>query len=170
MKVSLLFFIILLYSTSTLSDNMQADSLKAILDYAKTQKERMNSCLNIENYYRNMLFKDSVPLTRILLEEGIKARNGYVISDALRKLVMGINRKKRVLTNDSVIYCLTGIGIPADKQELVFERFSKLDDFKPGNGLGLYICRLIVTRLGGTIHIDSEYKEGTSFVITFVNG
>lgn len=106
MKVSLLFFIILLYSTSTLSDNVQTDSLKAIFAHAKTQKERMQSCLNLDNYYRNILLKDSIPLTRILLEEGIKARNGYVISDALRKLVMGIDRKKRVLTNDSVIYYL----------------------------------------------------------------
>ena len=45
----------------------------------------------------------------------------------------------------------TGIGIPADKQEWVFERFTKVDDFKPGTGLGLYICRIIIQRLGGQI-------------------
>lgn len=106
MKVSLFFFIILLYSTSILSNNLQADSLKAAFVHAKTQKERMATCLNLDNYYRNYLFKDSVPLTQILLEEGVKGQNGYIISDALRKLVMGIDRKKRVLTNDSVIYYL----------------------------------------------------------------
>lgn len=106
MKGPLLFFIILLYSTSILSNNVQADSLKAVFVHAKTQKERMTACLNLDNYYRNYLFIDSVPLTRILLEEGIKAKNEYIISDALRKLVMAINRKKRVLTNDSVIYYL----------------------------------------------------------------
>lgn len=61
----------------------------------------------------------------------------------------------------------TGIGIPIDKQEWVFDRFTKLDEFKPGSGLGLYICRLIVKRLGGTIHIDSEYAKGTRFVLMF---
>lgn len=61
----------------------------------------------------------------------------------------------------------TGMGIPLEKQEWVFDRFTKLDEFKPGAGLGLYICRLIVSRLGGTIHIDREYTEGTSFVLTF---
>lgn len=61
----------------------------------------------------------------------------------------------------------TGIGIPAEKQEWVFDRFTKLDEFKPGAGLGLYICRLIVKRLGGTIRIDREYAEGTRFVLTF---
>lgn len=54
----------------------------------------------------------------------------------------------------------TGIGIPADKQEWVFERFTKVNDFKPGTGLGLYICRIIIQRLGGSISIDSNYTAG----------
>ena len=61
----------------------------------------------------------------------------------------------------------TGIGIPEEKQEWVFDRFTKLDEFKPGAGLGLYICRLIVRRLGGTINIDREYTGGTRFVLVF---
>lgn len=59
----------------------------------------------------------------------------------------------------------TGCGIPIEKQEHVFERFSKLDSFMQGNGLGLYLCRLIVTRLSGTICIDSSYTSGTRVVI-----
>lgn len=106
MKIFLLFFILLLSSASTFSKDTPADSLKLVFVHAKTQQERMASCLNLDNYYRNILFKDSVPLTQILLEEGITARNEYIISDALRKLVMQVNRKKRVLTNDSIIHCL----------------------------------------------------------------
>lgn len=60
----------------------------------------------------------------------------------------------------------TGIGIPADKQEWVFERFTKVDDFKPGTGLGLYICRIIIQRLGGQIRIDSGYASGCKMVVT----
>lgn len=60
----------------------------------------------------------------------------------------------------------TGIGIPADKQEWVFERFTKVDDFKPGTGLGLYICRIIIQRLGGQIRIDSGYTSGCKMVVT----
>ena len=41
----------------------------------------------------------------------------------------------------------TGIGIPPEKQEWVFERFTKVDPFKPGSGIGLYLSRQIVTRL-----------------------
>lgn len=63
-----------------------------------------------------------------------------------------------------------GIGISPDKQEWVFERFTKVDSFKPGTGLGLYICRIIVTRLGGTIHVDPEYKNGCRMVISLPQG
>ncbi|MDL2299952.1 HAMP domain-containing histidine kinase, partial [Bacteroides sp. OttesenSCG-928-E20] len=60
----------------------------------------------------------------------------------------------------------TGIGIPLDKQEYVFERFVKLDEFSQGTGLGLSISRLIAEKLGGTLVIDSEYKKGTRFIFT----
>ena len=54
----------------------------------------------------------------------------------------------------------TGIGIDPDKREWVFERFGKVDPFKPGSGIGLYLCRLIVTRLGGEIRVCPEYRAG----------
>lgn len=60
----------------------------------------------------------------------------------------------------------TGIGIPVDKQEWVFGRFTKVDDYKAGTGLGLYVCRLIMNRLNGTIRIAPEYVEGTRFILT----
>lgn len=60
----------------------------------------------------------------------------------------------------------TGCGIPKEKYEEVFNRFSKLDTFIPGNGLGLYLCRLIVKRLAGEIMIDPDYAEGTRMVVT----
>lgn len=59
----------------------------------------------------------------------------------------------------------TGCGIPVEKQEVVFQRFSKLDEYVQGNGLGLYLSRLIVTRLSGTILVDSSYKDGARLVI-----
>lgn len=59
----------------------------------------------------------------------------------------------------------TGIGIPADKSEYIFDRFTKLDEFKPGTGLGLYSCRLIVTRLDGYIYLDTSYTGGARFCV-----
>ncbi|WP_291589456.1 PAS domain-containing sensor histidine kinase [Bacteroides sp.] len=57
----------------------------------------------------------------------------------------------------------TGIGIPADKTDKVFERFVKLNSFIKGTGLGLAICRIIVERLGGVIGVDSKEGEGSCF-------
>ena len=57
----------------------------------------------------------------------------------------------------------TGIGIPADKIDKVFERFVKLNSFIKGTGLGLAICRVIVERLGGVIGAESKEGEGSCF-------
>ena len=48
----------------------------------------------------------------------------------------------------------------------IFERFSKLDEFKQGVGLGLDICRIIAQKLGGTIDIDPKYTAGARFVFS----
>lgn len=64
------------------------------------------------------------------------------------------NRMLRISVSD------TGIGIPPEKREWVFERFTKVDPFKPGTGIGLYLCRLVITRLGGDIHVCPEYAGG----------
>lgn len=58
----------------------------------------------------------------------------------------------------------TGYGIPLEKQADIFKRFEKLDDYKPGAGLGLSICSLITEHLGGSISIDSAYTNGARFV------
>lgn len=60
----------------------------------------------------------------------------------------------------------TGAGIPEDKQELVFQRFEKLNEFVQGTGLGLAICKLTIQRMGGDIWIDKNYKNGARFVFS----
>ena len=60
----------------------------------------------------------------------------------------------------------TGTGIPEDKQELVFQRFEKLNEFVQGTGLGLAICKLTIQYMGGDIWIDKNYKNGARFVFS----
>ena len=60
----------------------------------------------------------------------------------------------------------TGIGIPKEKQEKVFERFYKMNSFSQGTGLGLSISRTIAEKLGGSLHIDSSYTDGCRMVLT----
>lgn len=60
----------------------------------------------------------------------------------------------------------TGIGISAEMQEQVFDRFVKLNSFVQGTGLGLSICKNIVERLGGTIGVESTPGKGSTFWFT----
>jgi len=57
----------------------------------------------------------------------------------------------------------TGIGIPKDKLDAIFDRFVKVNDFAPGTGLGLSICKSIVERMGGDISVVSAPGEGSLF-------
>ncbi len=63
-----------------------------------------------------------------------------------------------------------GIGVPEDQMERIFERFSRADnrDAKTvyGHGLGLYIARGIVERLGGRIWVESRIGQGSRFYFT----
>ena len=60
----------------------------------------------------------------------------------------------------------TGIGIPAEEAEHIFEEFVQLDDYYDGTGIGLTIARSIARRLGGDIVLDTSYKSGAKFVMT----
>jgi signal transduction histidine kinase len=60
----------------------------------------------------------------------------------------------------------TGTGIPEDKQELVFQRFEKLNEFVQGTGLGLAICKLTIQYMGGDIWIDKSYRNGARFIFS----
>lgn len=61
----------------------------------------------------------------------------------------------------------TGVGIPPDAIDRVFERFYQVDSSDQrlygGSGLGLAISRSLVTRMGGRIEVKSEPGRGTSF-------
>lgn len=58
----------------------------------------------------------------------------------------------------------TGPGIPADQADCVFDRFSKLDEFKQGTGLGLNICSIIAGRLKGEVKLNKNYTGGARFL------
>ena len=58
----------------------------------------------------------------------------------------------------------TGPGVPADKADLIFTRFYKLDSFKQGTGLGLNICSAIAERLHGEVKCDKNYTQGARFL------
>jgi PAS domain S-box-containing protein len=73
------------------------------------------------------------------------------------------DRRMRIAVRDS------GLGIPAKEQARIFEKFYRLDPDMTrgigGTGLGLYICRELVRRVGGRIWVESRVGEGSTFFV-----
>lgn len=67
----------------------------------------------------------------------------------------------------------SGIGIPIEKQEIIFERFRQVDESQNrtfgGSGLGLAISKHLVELLGGSIGVESTPNEGTTFYFEIPN-
>ena len=59
----------------------------------------------------------------------------------------------------------TGEGVPSEQADKIFDRFTKLNDFVEGTGLGLNICKTLAQRLKGKVYLDKTYSEkGARFV------
>ena len=63
----------------------------------------------------------------------------------------------------------SGVGIPENQQEAIFERFRQADhylqNFNEGTGLGLSICKGFAISLGGDIWVESEFEKGARFIV-----
>jgi signal transduction histidine kinase/CheY-like chemotaxis protein len=87
--------------------------------------------------------------------------SGYVLLEAECLEQDGGKARMRVSVHD------TGIGIPRDKLELLFESFSQVDSSSTrrhgGTGLGLAISRQLIDLMGGAIGVESRESAGSSF-------
>jgi signal transduction histidine kinase len=97
---------------------------------------------------------------------------GNLLSNAIKFTPAGGDVRVSVLHADGVVrleVADTGIGIAADDQERLFDRFFRAsavaEQHFPGTGLGLYIAQAIVQAHGGSITVRSEPGQGTSFSV-----
>ena len=60
----------------------------------------------------------------------------------------------------------TGIGIPAEESEHIFDEFVQLDAYYEGTGIGLTVARSMARRMGGDIQLDTDFNPGARFVMT----
>ncbi len=59
----------------------------------------------------------------------------------------------------------TGMGVPQEEAERIFEEFVQLDEYYDGTGIGLTVARSIARRLGGDIILDTDFTGGARFVL-----
>lgn len=117
-----------------------------------------------------VIYKSGIPVTEIALntsEKYLAILISALLGNAYKFTQEGTIRLECDRLDDGRVYVAvadTGCGIPPEKHDYVFERFTKLDTFSQGNGLGLYLCRLIVTHLHGEIRVDPDYTGGTRIV------
>ncbi|ASZ10923.1 hybrid sensor histidine kinase/response regulator [Chitinophaga pendula] len=70
----------------------------------------------------------------------------------------------------SIIIADNGIGILSEHLNNIFKMFFRSkNNNKPGSGIGLYIVKEALNKIGGTINVESKYGEGTQFEITIPN-
>lgn len=124
------------------------------------ERARSGSTLELRGDHPLRGHWDRVRLEQIvtnLLSNAIKFGNGKPI---VAELAANGNRAKLTVTDH-------GIGIDGNKLASIFEPFERAvpERHYGGLGLGLYIVRTIVNRLGGTIDVHSTPGAGTSFVV-----
>lgn len=95
--------------------------------------------------------------------------NAIKFTDKFGKIEVNIHNDD---DNDSVIISVkdNGIGIPKNKQKIIFERFVQLDKTftrrREGSGMGLLIVKMIVKLHNGWIAVKSELGQGSEFIVT----
>jgi CheY-like chemotaxis protein len=94
--------------------------------------------------------------------------NAIKFTDA-GEIVVRVTKEAEIGTDLVVRFAVqdTGIGIPRDKKEAIFQSFSQADSSTTrrygGTGLGLAICTRLVEMMGGSIRVDSEPGAGSTF-------
>jgi PAS domain S-box-containing protein len=127
---------------------------------SKIKEEEKDIHLNLLNDKLEIIYTDEKRLQQVftnLLDNAIKFTPLGTISFGIDKI-----------ENNTISFFVsdTGIGIPDDKHEIVFDRFRQVENNNletGGNGLGLSIVKNIIELLSGKIWIDTSYKSGSLF-------
>ena len=147
--------------------NELLDNLKSTAQYKISQKG-LDFSIKKDSHVPNFLFGDPVRLKQVLLNllsNAIKfTEEGYI-----ELMVKQLEEKENYVTLYFAITD-TGIGIPKDKQALIFDSFTQGTDSTTrlfgGTGLGLAISKRLVDMQGGSINLRSEEGMGSTFTFT----
>lgn len=181
-------------SRSLLQDAMDgAESLNQILDnlieLSRYQSDRLSlkkEPVDIDNIVKNLIAKKRISTSSHQLLVDFPEELPMVFADRLRaELILlnllsnaikysteGTNIRLSARTEDdhlTISVSDQGVGIPADKQTLIFQAFERLENTaRPakGLGLGLVVCKRLVEAHGGKIWVESNPDKGSTFSFT----
>lgn len=143
--------------------NERIDIFSFLSEISKTMSVNIKQGIDLKicpDQLRFSIYSDQKRLYQVM---------GNLISNAIKYTNEGyIEIGAKELENNRVEFFVkdTGIGIDINDKNLIFERFRQLDDFNPGAGLGLAICKSIIEKMGGEITYDSQKNIGTTFKFT----
>ncbi len=98
-----------------------------------------------------------------LVSNAVKYQRHHIPERFLRIFVHATEEEVQLEFTDN------GTGIQPDYQHRLFEMFYRATEQASGSGLGLYIVKQTVEKMGGTIRLESRYGEGTSVFISLPN-
>lgn len=167
------------------------ETLKEILDYSRNARldinvDKVEIRKLIEDGFERLMYhegsdhlqkivriKEKVPLysdshrlsvvLNNLISNAIKYRDSHKESQFI---------KIEVHVEDSTVtlyFSDNGIGISEELQVRIFDMFFRATERSEGAGLGLYIVKETIDKLGGKIQVQSQLDEGTTFIITLPN-
>ena len=119
-----------------------------------------------------MLTTALVPATRVLtllLDNAMKFTHPAEAAGGVDAVKEKAHAVLRVTIDDGlVVYTVedTGIGVPPEESEHIFEEFVQLDKYYDGTGIGLTVARSLAHRLGGDVRLDTDYSSGARLVYT----
>lgn len=135
---------------------------------AKASAKQLDMSFTVDAEIPDLLYGDSKRLKQVLMN---------LVGNAVKfTLHGGIKVSARKLYQEGDLVDVefkvsdTGIGIPDNKLEAIFEPFSQVDNFMTrnyeGTGLGLAISKKLVSVMGGSIWVEKKEGPGTTFVFT----
>ncbi|MCK8817871.1 PAS domain-containing sensor histidine kinase [Natroniella sulfidigena] len=134
--------------------------VSSIEEYATNKKRNLEFKSEIKS---KIIACDPLNLERIILNLLSNAIKFTDSNDAITVNIQDKNSKVLISVKD------TGIGIPKDKQQIIFNRFGQVDKSftrnSEGSGIGLSLVKSLVEIHGGEIYFESEYGIGSEFIV-----
>ena len=155
--------------TASLIESHQSISTDDIVSCSELAREAFDSTSGLIAHTAEMFLDCRVPD-----EFSVKTNRHHLLIvltellfNALHFTTEGSVTMRVEIVDDNLLFIIedTGPGIPPDKVDFVFEKFTKIDMFTEGLGLGLFLCRRVVQLMGGSLTLDTQYTGGCRFML-----